>query len=87
MLVKKWKGSRYKKWHISMGQFEQLYKPSTQDELHTMMDDLAISMRPKRNVRDARTCALCGVASDMEADGPGRCVDDTIVTHGQIFII
>ena len=72
VLIKKWCGTRYKKWQIGMGRLEQLYQPPTAASLHAMMVELGITIRPKRNVRDARLCAFCGVTGDMEADGPGR---------------
>ena len=74
VLVKKWCGTRYKKWQVGMGELKQVYEPPSQPEMHAMMLELGISIRPKRNVRDARVCAFCRVTGDMQADGPGRCV-------------
>ena len=75
VLVKKYRGMRYKKWSIDMGQFPPPpAKHSPTPELYALMREQAVAVRPKRNIKDLRACSFCGLFGDQEPDGPGRCV-------------
>ena len=80
-MVKKWKNVRWKKWHYptSLG---KKYKPPSEQDIDELMKKLGTSLRPSPDLKDERTCALCGCLGDGDTNGPARLVFTTVTEQG-----
>ncbi|XP_035658288.1 histone-lysine N-methyltransferase 2C-like isoform X2 [Branchiostoma floridae] len=72
VLIKKWKGVRWRRWEVSILVPKSTYRPPSEKEIDELMSKLGTCLKPDDLPVDSRCCVLCGRAGDGDTEAAAR---------------
>ncbi|XP_066300292.1 histone-lysine N-methyltransferase 2C-like isoform X1 [Branchiostoma lanceolatum] len=72
VLIKKWKGVRWRRWEVSIMVPKSTYRPPSEKEIDELMSKLGTCLKPDDLPVDSRCCVLCGKAGDGDTEAAAR---------------
>ncbi|XP_078661528.1 histone-lysine N-methyltransferase 2C-like [Branchiostoma floridae x Branchiostoma belcheri] len=72
VLIKKWKGVRWRRWEVSIMVPKSTYRPPSEKEIDELMSKLGTCLKPDDLPVDSRCCVLCGRAGDGDTEAAAR---------------